>query len=310
MSHITDSGIPVPEPGTPSPSKKHFDTFETKFFQEGEEVGKEEGEENAGNAAKAEGFDDLEDVTKIVKLAPSRKFIKKVAIGSACIAIIGCVILWRSSSHAPAKPATSLADEEPTPAEPSPPAPVALPAQAEPTPAPAQPAALAEAQAEPVAAQAIPSVAPVPAQPPAQPIAAERPAAPAAAAPSLPPAPAPAAASADEVQQRCKKAIAGRRNKDILAACAEAFDADPSAAEFAVALARIEFDRGRAVQALAWGKKAIAANANAADAYVFIGGAEQTAGHGKAAKEAYLRYLQLAPKGQYAADIRAIVGAL
>jgi predicted TPR repeat methyltransferase len=64
------------------------------------------------------------------------------------------------------------------------------------------------------------------------------------------------------------------------------------------------------VQALAWGKKAIAADANAADAYVFIGGAEQTAGHGKAAKEAYQHYLQLAPKGRYAADIRAIVGAL
>jgi hypothetical protein len=303
MSHTTDSGIPVPEPGSPSPSKKHFDTFETKFFQEGDE--------SAGSASKAEGFDDLEDVTKIVKLAPSRKFIKKVAIGSACIAIIGCMILWRSSSHTPAKPATSIASEEPTPAEPSPAAPVAVPAQAEPAPAPpAQSAAPAEAQAQPAAAQAIPSAAPGPAQPPAQPIAAEQPAAPAVAAPSLPPTPAPAVASANEVQQRCKKAIADRRNKEILAACADAFNADPSAAEFAVALARIEFDRGRAVQALAWGKKAVAANANAADAYVFIGGAEQTAGHGKAAKEAYQRYLQLAPKGQYAADIRAIVSSL
>ena len=46
------------------------------------------------------------------------------------------------------------------------------------------------------------------------------------------------------------------------------------------------------------------------DAYVFVGGAEQSAGHRKAAKEAYKHYLQLAPGGRYAADLRAIVGSL
>jgi Tfp pilus assembly protein PilF len=119
-----------------------------------------------------------------------------------------------------------------------------------------------------------------------------------------------AAAVADLSAERCKKAIRAKHNKEILSACADAFSADPSAADVAVELAKIEFDRGRTVPALAWAKKAIAADPNAAEAYVFIGGAEQSAGHGKAAKEAYRRYLQLAPSGHYAADLRAIVGSL
>ena len=94
----------------------------------------------------------------------------------------------------------------------------------------------------------------------------------------------------------------------MLAVCPAAFAADPTAAGIAVALAKIEFDRGRGARAVEWGRKAIAIDENLADAYVFVGGGEQMAGHGKAAKEAYRRYLELAPKGRYAADVRAIVG--
>jgi Tfp pilus assembly protein PilF len=122
-------------------------------------------------------------------------------------------------------------------------------------------------------------------------------------------APTPSAGS-DDVRSRCRKAVAERRNKGILASCAEAFEADPGAVDIAILLAKTEFDRGHTAQAYVWGKKAIAADPNAADAYVFIGGAEQTAGHSKAAKEAYKRYLQMAPSGRYAADLRAIVGSL
>jgi Flp pilus assembly protein TadD len=113
-----------------------------------------------------------------------------------------------------------------------------------------------------------------------------------------------------EARARCKKAVSGRRNMEILAACAHAFASDPAAAEAALAVARVEFERGRSAQALAWSKKAVAADPNTAEAYVFIGGAEQSAGRDKAAKDAYKRYLQLAPGGRYAADLRAIVGSL
>jgi len=104
--------------------------------------------------------------------------------------------------------------------------------------------------------------------------------------------------------------MSDKHNKEVLALCPEAFAADSSDADIAIALAKIEFDRGKSALAASWGQKAIVADPNAADAYVFIGGAEQSAGHRKAAKEAYKRYLQLAPGGRYAADLRAIVGSL
>ncbi len=75
-------------------------------------------------------------------------------------------------------------------------------------------------------------------------------------------------------------------------------------------LAKTEFDRGRSSQAVTWARKAVAIDPDASDAYVFIGNAEQNAGHSQAAKAAYQRYLQLAPKGRYAADLRAVLKSL
>ena len=75
-------------------------------------------------------------------------------------------------------------------------------------------------------------------------------------------------------------------------------------------LAKTELDRGRARQALDWAKQAVALDEKQADADVILGGAEQAIGHPAAAKFAYQRYLQLAPKGRYAADLRAVLGSL
>jgi tetratricopeptide (TPR) repeat protein len=108
----------------------------------------------------------------------------------------------------------------------------------------------------------------------------------------------------------CKKAFDQRRYKEILSKCADAVAENPQSADPAVMLAKTEFDRGRVVQALDWAKKAIAADADRADAYVFLGGAEQAAGHNAAAKAAYKRYLQLAPQGRYAGDLRSVLSTL
>jgi predicted TPR repeat methyltransferase len=75
-------------------------------------------------------------------------------------------------------------------------------------------------------------------------------------------------------------------------------------------LAKTEFERGRPGPASNWATKAIALDANRADAYVFLGSAEQAFGHKAAAKAAYQRYLQLSPHGRYAADLRAVLGSL
>ena len=319
MTSKTNSGSFVPDATTSSQSgsKRQFDTFETDFFQQGDA-------ESAGAGVGVERFDDLDDSSLRKKLTPSRQFMMGVAVGSTCIAIIGCLALWRSSA-AKSHPAAAMTEVLPAQAEPAVanPAPVAAPAQADPTlanpavvaaptqaepvlaPAPSQPTpAIAEALPAPSPAAAV--VAPVPSAAATAAVPALAQAAPAAAEK-----PSPAAeASASDAQGRCKKAISDKRNKEILAACPEAFAADSSAADIAVVLAKIEFDRGRGAQASAWGQKALAADPNAADAYVFIGGAEQSAGHRKAAKEAYKHYLQLAPGGRYAADLRAIVGSL
>lgn len=117
-------------------------------------------------------------------------------------------------------------------------------------------------------------------------------------------------AQESSTRERCRAAVRDKRTKEITATCTAAFAEDATDAEAAVAVARVEFDRGRFAQAYTWSKKAIAINPDVADAYAFAGAAEQNQGHGKAAKEAYLRYLQLAPSGRYATDIRSIVGSL
>ena len=117
-------------------------------------------------------------------------------------------------------------------------------------------------------------------------------------------------ASSSDTQQDCNKAIADRQKNRILTTCEEAFVANSRAANIAGVLARIEFDRGRIAQAFEWSNKAIAANLDVADAYVYIGEAQQNAGHKRAAKDAYLHYLHLAPSGRYVADLRAALRSL
>jgi len=171
--------------------------------------------------------------------------------------------------------------------------------------------------AEP-ARPALPQVAPVepahsaPALPPA-----DRPggeSASAFAAPTGEPAPLPttieaATQSETNALDACKQAFANHRGKDVLGSCGRAFAESLSSAEVAVMLAKTEFDRGRTRQASLWARKALALDEGQADAYVFLGSAEQASGHAAAGKAAFQRYLQLSPKGRYAADLRAILGS-
>jgi hypothetical protein len=301
MSSTPKTGLDSegPSAATTPGSRSHFDTFETKFF--------EQGDNSSEIAVEVEHFDDLDGGPRAKRRPPARQLTLAIAIGGASLAVLGCVALLRGGHRSNKPTGETVAQAQLAPAEPAMPPP-SVPTQAAPSVAPApteQP--VVAAPAAPAAPSAPVAAAPVPSA--TEPVAA---------VPSEP-APAPAAAPAPEVPQAkasdsfrddCEKAIKAKHTKEILSACAEAFAADPSAAALAVAVARVEYDRGHSAQALAWSKKAIAADPDVADAYVFIGGAEQTAGHGKAAKEAYRRYLQLAPGGRYAADLRAIVGRL
>jgi predicted TPR repeat methyltransferase len=59
-----------------------------------------------------------------------------------------------------------------------------------------------------------------------------------------------------------------------------------------------------------WARRLLRANDHLADAYLIVGVAEQAASHGAAARTAYRRYLELAPKGPYARDVRLSLAAL
>jgi hypothetical protein len=319
-------------------AKKHFDAFETLFFQQGEE----DSLHGANDA-----YDDVEP--RIKRWLPYRVLLG-ISVVSTTVAVIACVALWRNKAPA----ATEVAATAPT--QVATPAPVAVavalaapaPTAAAPAPAAEEPAALVPAAAPVVAAEEpaavapaapiAPTVAPAPTEPavapaptpapavavkPAEPAAAPsaEPAAPAVAQaeptkvePEKPKAEAPAAQAAapveNEARARCRQSIRDRKAKDIVSVCSAAFEQDATDAEAAVAVAKVEFDRGRFTQAYNWSKKAIAVNPATADAYVYAGGAEQNQGHGKAAKEAYLQYLRLAPSGRYAAELRTIVNSL
>jgi hypothetical protein len=75
-------------------------------------------------------------------------------------------------------------------------------------------------------------------------------------------------------------------------------------------LARAYLDRGNNEKALAAASLAVASNPNRADAYVVIGTVQQTQGHLNEAKTAYQKYLELAPKGEFAADIKSVLSSL
>ncbi len=270
-------------------SNRHFDSVEAQFF--------EQGLDSVLLVADGDYFDDQEAPGWRKWFALSRSFLKGLAVGGLLGAVLVGVIAWRVPGHARAVtfnpvPVEKLAES---------PAPIALVSSA-PTIAllPGEQAgrmggdAMPDSSGEKMVAMAPP--------PDADTWDLGRAAEPAAFVAKV--------ISADDAQQACSKAIAEKQRNRILTTCEAALAANPRAAEFAVALAKTELDRGKTVQAFEWSKKAIAADPDVADPYVFIGEAEQTAGHKKAARDAYLHYLRLAPSGRYAADLRAVLSSL
>jgi CheY-like chemotaxis protein len=121
-----------------------------------------------------------------------------------------------------------------------------------------------------------------------------------------------AAPGMGELRERCMKANAGGKGKPmvVLPACRSAVEAEPGAVDIMMILARVELDRGRAAEARSWAKKALYVNPDLADAYVVLGGAEQESENPDAAKAAYKKYLELAPKGRHARELRTILDSL
>jgi CheY-like chemotaxis protein len=119
------------------------------------------------------------------------------------------------------------------------------------------------------------------------------------------------AGDAKSLGEACAKAYKKQRYRDIVDSCvAFAAVAPEQAAAALVNVAHAELERGNTKKALEWAEKAVATDATMADAWVFIGGAQQELGDAAAAKAAYTKYLELAPTGKYARDLRIIVNGM
>jgi CheY-like chemotaxis protein len=103
-----------------------------------------------------------------------------------------------------------------------------------------------------------------------------------------------------DAQQLRKK---GKRAAAI-AAYEKAAALNPAAAAAPAALASMYFDQGNNKKAAEWAQKAVAANTQDPDTYFVLGTANLDLGHKAEARAAYRRYLELAPKGRQAADVR------
>ncbi len=87
-------------------------------------------------------------------------------------------------------------------------------------------------------------------------------------------------------------------------ACAREFDANPTSARLALAIAHAEHVRGHGADAAQWAKRALSLDPNVAEAYILIARASAEGGHPEDARAAYQRYLELAPRGWHQAEAR------
>jgi hypothetical protein len=93
-------------------------------------------------------------------------------------------------------------------------------------------------------------------------------------------------------------------------ACAQAFDADPTNAALALAIAHAQHAHGSPVESAQWANRALDLDPKAAEAYVLIARAANRRGRPEEARTAYKRYLELAPRGWHRGEAtRATAGA-
>lgn len=162
--------------------------------------------------------------------------------------------------------------------------------------------------AEATSVVAVPAPPPPPPVAPSPPPSAEAPPPPeVVAAPTVAPSP-----TAVELRRKCldTNADGKGRARAVSAACRPVLEADPTDADIMVILARAEIDRGRLGEARSLAKRALATDATRVEAYVYLGTAEQAAGKSDEARAAYKKYLELAPDGRFAREIRAILNNL
>jgi CheY-like chemotaxis protein/tetratricopeptide (TPR) repeat protein len=249
------------------------------------------------------------EITRLVRKPRQVRQLMLMALAAFALGTVGALALMNRTSQPgeplPAAPPPAASPTVATSALSPPPA-----APAAPPPTTPPPAAAAGVQVAPSTGAAV-APNPSPVAPPPAAATATTPSGtlktgngePAAATPSP---------AAGELRQNCIDVDAGGKGKAraVLAACRRALEADAKDAEVMVILSRAEIDRGRLGEARSLARKALVADPARADAYVFLGTAEQEAGKLEEARAAYKKYLELAPDGRFAREIRAILNNL
>jgi hypothetical protein len=117
------------------------------------------------------------------------------------------------------------------------------------------------------------------------------------------------AAAAGTAGSPCDRDFGQRQWRAAIDSCTQAFESTPGPA-LALRIAHAHWSHGQVANAGTWASKALALGTTDADAYVLVGHAERQAGHPKAARAAYRRYLRGAPRGWHASRVRAALREL
>ena len=114
----------------------------------------------------------------------------------------------------------------------------------------------------------------------------------------------------NERVSQCRIGLQKQLTTQISGTCAAALELDASLAKPILAWAMSEFRHGRTSVVATWVHKIIQSDPTLADAYLLLGVAEQDSAHSARARQAYKRYLELAPRGAYASDVRSALGSM
>jgi TPR repeat/Tetratricopeptide repeat len=122
--------------------------------------------------------------------------------------------------------------------------------------------------------------------------------------------PAPAAPDYASLVGDGRRLYAKGRLKPAIASLEQALAVEPDGDEALVLLARAHLDQGANQKALTESQRALAKNARSADAWLVVGTVQQQNGKNGEARAAYQHYVELAPKGPFASEIRSILKTL
>ncbi len=132
----------------------------------------------------------------------------------------------------------------------------------------------------------------------------------AASTPPAPPPKTPESPTYEALLAQVKELTEHHRAAKALPLLEQAISIKADGVEALVLLANIHLDRGHASKASDYAHRAATADPTNPDAQLVQGAADQQLGHNGEARAAYQKYLQLAPHGKYASDIRAVLKEL